>query len=74
MAYRITDACIGCGLCMDICFTKSIKIEDGKCVLDQDRCRGCGRCADVCPNEAITITYDEAKIESESDRIVSLFA
>lgn len=66
--------CIGCGLCMDICFTKSIKIEDGKCVLDQDRCRGCGRCADVCPNEAITITYDEAKIESESDRIVSLFA
>ncbi len=68
------EKCIGCGLCQDICFTRAIKIVDGKCELDQAQCRGCGRCADVCMNDAITITYDEAKVESESDRIVSLFA
>jgi ferredoxin len=68
------DRCVGCGLCEGICFTKAIRITDGKSVLDQDQCRGCGRCADVCPNDAISIIYDEEKIESESDRIVSLFA
>ena len=65
--------CIGCGLCADICFTKAIRIEDGKSVLDADRCRGCGRCADVCPGDAITVTYDEDRVESESARIAALF-
>ena len=67
------DRCIGCGLCEGICFTKAIRITDGKCTLNQEQCRGCGRCADICPNGAVSVTYDEDKIESESDRIVSLF-
>ena len=67
------DRCIGCGLCEGICFTKAIRITDGKCTLNQEQCRGCGRCADVCPSGAVSVTYDEDKIESESDRIVSLF-
>ena len=66
--------CIGCGMCQDICFTKAITIEDGVCIIDDPKCRGCGRCADVCPNEAIAVTYDEDKVESEANRIASLFA
>ena len=69
-----TGKCIGCGMCQDICFTKAVRIADGKCTIDDAQCRGCGRCADVCPQEAITVTYDEDKVESEAERIASLFA
>ncbi|MBP5394446.1 MAG: 4Fe-4S binding protein [Candidatus Methanomethylophilaceae archaeon] len=69
-----TEKCIGCGMCQDICFTKAVKIVDGKCTIDDSQCRGCGRCAERCPKDAITITYDESKVESEAERIASLFA
>ena len=69
-----SDKCIQCGSCSEICFTKAVKIVDGKCTIDDSQCRGCGRCAERCPKDAITITYDESKVESEAERIASLFA
>ena len=64
--------CIGCGICLERCFVRAIKIEDGKCQLDDAKCRACGRCTEECPNEAITITFDPSVIDSESDRIYAL--
>ena len=67
-----TDKCIGCGICMERCFVRAIRIEDGKCQLDDAKCRACGRCTEECPTEAITITFDPSVIDSESDRIYAL--
>lgn len=66
------DKCIGCGNCADVCFTKALSIEDGKCVIDQERCRCCGRCVRECGNGAIAISFDEETISSEVERIGSL--
>ncbi len=67
-----TEKCIGCGICQEICFVKAIKIDNGKCVLDDVRCRGCGRCSEQCPVKAIDLTFDPDVIEGEADRIYHL--
>ena len=66
------DRCIGCGSCHDICFTKAVTIEDGKCSIDLGMCRGCGRCVEVCPTDSITLEFDESVVGREVDRIHSL--
>jgi len=66
------DKCIQCGSCSEICFTKAVKINDGRFEIDQNLCRGCGRCAEGCPADAITVTYDEGAIEGITERIGSL--
>lgn len=63
--------CIGCGSCADICFTKAVRIENGKASID-DRCRGCGRCVEKCPPKAISITFDQSIVPSEVERISKL--
>ena len=51
MAYKITDACIACDMCMDVCDEKCISAGDIY-VIDQDACTGCGECANICPRDA----------------------
>ena len=53
MAYIITDACVSCGTCADICPIGAISEGDGKDVIDADACVSCGTCADSCPTGAI---------------------
>ena len=67
-----TDRCIGCGSCHDICFTKAVTIDNGKCSIDLGMCRGCGRCVEVCPTDSITLEFDESVVGREVDRIHSL--
>lgn len=64
--------CTGCGFCVEVCFTKAIKIENGTCTIDDPSCRGCGRCAEGCPSEAITVTYDAGAVGREVERISQL--
>lgn len=68
---EITDKCIGCGKCKDVCFVDTIRIKDGKSIIG-DECRVCGRCADICPNDAIKIKIeDPAFINKTIERINS---
>ena len=49
MAYKISDECISCGACADVCPVEAISEGDGKFVIDAEKCIDCGACADVCP-------------------------
>jgi ferredoxin len=61
----VTERCVGCGTCVDVCFVGAIHLVNGRAVIN-DECRGCGRCVDVCPEQAIEITvaYDQFVEES----------
>jgi NAD-dependent dihydropyrimidine dehydrogenase PreA subunit len=49
----ITDECIECGSCVEVCPEGAIQEGDGKYVIDQELCIECLSCLDECPNEAI---------------------
>ena len=51
MAYKITDACVACGACVEACPVEAISEGDGKYVIDADTCIGCGRCENACPQK-----------------------
>ena len=51
-AFRATDACIGCGKCMELCPLNNIRLENGKPVWDK-HCTHCMACICDCPKEAI---------------------
>jgi Fe-S-cluster-containing hydrogenase component 2 len=56
MAAQIdTEACTGCGECVEACPLDAIELQDDKAVVDEETCGDCGACADVCPSEAITV-------------------
>jgi len=46
------DKCTGCGVCVDTCPVKAIKIENKKAIISEE-CIECGACIDQCLNEAI---------------------
>ena len=49
MAYKITDACISCGACVEECPVEAIKEGDDKYEIDADLCIECGACEGACP-------------------------
>ena len=53
MTYHITDRCIICGTCWEICPTGSIEEFEWYYRINQDTCVQCGACARVCPNAAV---------------------
>jgi ferredoxin len=52
MAYKISDACIACGVCVDQCPTNCISEGDPIYVIAAEDCIACGACAGVCPVSA----------------------
>jgi len=45
--------CTGCGVCIEICPTDAIRLEQGMAIIDQDECTQCEACLDACPEGAI---------------------
>jgi 4Fe-4S ferredoxin len=48
----------GCMVCVDVCPTKAIQLENGKPVVLPQFCVFCSACQNVCPKEAINVTRD----------------
>lgn len=54
-AYRVTDACTGCGSCFPVCPQDCIvfSADSPKARIEQNHCLRCGACAEACPQSAI---------------------
>ena len=51
--YFITEACIGCGSCLELCPQKCIDLSQAPAVIDQNHCLHCGNCLTACPVGAV---------------------
>lgn len=56
---RITEGCVGCGICERVCPSFSIHMADGKVVHIPGNCQTCLACAHACPQKAIRLTIPE---------------
>lgn len=50
--YRITDACIGCGICLEHCPQKCI-VPGERYTIRPEHCLHCGACRENCPVKAV---------------------
>jgi len=63
-----SDACIGCGVCEEVCSFGAIRVGDeGYAVVDES-CTLCGTCVDNCEAEALTIDRAEKAANSDLDQ------
>lgn len=51
--YIITEACIGCGSCVNVCPQNCIESDNIPHVIVQEHCLRCGNCMDDCPTGAV---------------------
>lgn len=57
--FAVSDACVGCGKCVQSCMLNNIELRNGKPVWG-DRCTHCMACICLCPSKAIE--YGKASI------------
>jgi NADH-quinone oxidoreductase subunit F len=56
ITYNITDKCIGCTICAQMCPAKAIPLKPyEKHEIFQPTCIKCGTCRQVCPEEAVEV-------------------
>ena len=51
--FVVTNSCVGCGDCLDVCPVDAIIMVDGKAVIDADKCILCEICIRSCTYDAI---------------------
>jgi electron transfer flavoprotein alpha subunit len=69
---EISEACTGCGICVNICPFGAICLDQNKAVIIEG-CKVCGECVDSCPFDAISIKEVE-KVELSDYKGVLIFA
>lgn len=52
----LTQKCIGCGKCVEVCVQNCHTLSDGRQLFDRSHCINCGRCAEVCYTGALAVT------------------
>lgn len=52
--FRVSDKCVGCGICKNVCPCKNIEIKDKKPIFHSN-CAHCLACFHWCPQEAISM-------------------
>jgi len=72
LTIEVTQACEGCGTCVQSCYVRAISIVNGRAV-HSATCRGCGRCARVCPHAAISITLTRDDYQSAVTQRIGAF-
>ncbi|MDA0524437.1 CoB-CoM heterodisulfide reductase HdrA2 [Methanococcoides alaskense] len=65
-AHVDTEKCIGCRICEDTCNFNTIRVIDGKAVVDEISCQTCGSCSASCPVDAIDMPHStDAQIKAQ---------
>lgn len=62
--------CKGCGICIEFCPAKGIKLSENLkvSIKDADLCNACGMCELRCPDFAIRIIRKEAEKKKEEKK------
>ncbi len=58
-AFRVTDACVGFGICTRVCPAGCIHLEDQHAVHGKEGCQACYACVHVCPKMAVQFTLPQ---------------
>lgn len=67
---KISDACIGCGLCSKECLMGNIQMKDNRAV-SGNQCTMCYRCISLCPQKAITLLGEQVKEQCRYEKYKS---
>ena len=56
---KISDACVGCGICEKVCPSGSVRVKNGRAVHYAGNCQTCLACVHACPQKAIGLVIPE---------------
>lgn len=68
----VNSNCIKCGICMRVCPSGAIKIDENSFKIDLKKCIFCGNCTFYCIKDAIKMSeaYELASSEKESLELI----
>lgn len=66
----ISQKCLNCGACADVCRYGVHYFEDGVHRLNRQKCIGCGECAEVCVGEALIQCGKEMTVDEVVEKLL----